>query len=112
LLKNGVSGRYPALCGFDGFVNMPISALRLSALSLRRTGSTPHSTRFARLELGLFTKPSLRMTFNGFINFLNLSFPENEGAVKGNFPAGVFMPVRGVMRTSWVWEPVIFFADL
>jgi hypothetical protein len=63
-------------------------------------------------EIGLFTKPSLRMTFHGFINFLNLSFPENEDAVKGNFPAGVFMPVRGVMRTSWVWEPVIFFAGL
>jgi hypothetical protein len=44
---------------FDGFVNSPISALRFSALSLRRTGSTPHATRFARLELGLFTKPSI-----------------------------------------------------
>jgi len=71
LLKNGVSGFNPALCGYDGFVNSPISALRFSALSLRRTGSTPHSTHFARLELGLFTKPSLRMTFYGFINFLN-----------------------------------------
>jgi hypothetical protein len=54
---------------FDGFVNSPISALRFSALSLRRTGSTPHSTRFARLELGLFTKPSIRMPFYGFIKF-------------------------------------------
>jgi hypothetical protein len=52
----------------DGFVNSPISALRFSAVSLRRTGSTPHSTRFARLELGLFTKPSMRMTSYEFIN--------------------------------------------
>jgi hypothetical protein len=43
----------------DGFVNSPISALRFISLSLRRTGSTPHSTRVARLELGLFTKPSM-----------------------------------------------------
>jgi hypothetical protein len=42
------------------------------------------------------------MTFYGFINLLNMSFPENEGAVKGNFQAGVFMPVRGVVRSSWV----------
>jgi len=43
--------------------------LRFSALSLRRTGSTPHSTRFARLELGLFTKPSLRITFYEYIKY-------------------------------------------
>jgi hypothetical protein len=55
----------------DGFVNSPISALRFSALSLRRTVSTPHSTRFARLELGLFTKPSTRMTSYEFINHFN-----------------------------------------
>jgi hypothetical protein len=42
--------------------------LRFSALSLRRTGSTPHSTRCARLELGLFTKPSVRITFYESIN--------------------------------------------
>jgi hypothetical protein len=38
----------------DGFVNSPISALRFSALSLRRSGSTPHSTRlfaFANVTL-------------------------------------------------------------
>jgi hypothetical protein len=52
----------------DGFVNSPISALRFIALSLRRTGSTPHSARFARLELGLFTKPSIRMPSYEFIN--------------------------------------------
>jgi hypothetical protein len=47
----------------DGFVKNPISALRFIPLSLRRTGSTPPSTRFARLELGLFTKPSAMITF-------------------------------------------------
>jgi hypothetical protein len=44
---------------FDGFVKNPISALRFIPLSLRRTARTPHSTGFARLELGLFTKPSV-----------------------------------------------------
>jgi len=44
---------------FDDFVKNPISALRFIPQSLRRTKSTPHSTEFARLELGLFTKPSL-----------------------------------------------------
>jgi hypothetical protein len=49
----------------DGFVivNSPISALRFNSLSLQRTASTPHSTRFARLELGLFTKPSMSDDF-------------------------------------------------
>ena len=41
-----------------------------------------------------------------------MSFPENEGAVKGNFPAGAFMPVRGVVCTTWVWDSVIFFSGL
>jgi len=63
----------------DGFVNSPISALRFIALSLRRTGSTPHSTRFARLELGLFTKPSIRMTFYEFIKIVALSTTSNYG---------------------------------
>jgi hypothetical protein len=34
-----------AIVRFDGFVNSPLSALRFIALSLRRTLSTPHSTR-------------------------------------------------------------------
>jgi peptidyl-prolyl cis-trans isomerase SurA len=46
----------------DGFVNRPISALRFSAVSLRRTGSTPHSARLARAERGPYAKPSIRMT--------------------------------------------------
>jgi hypothetical protein len=37
--------------------------LRFIPLSLRRTARTPHSTGFARLELGLFTKPSVMMAF-------------------------------------------------
>ncbi len=53
------------------------------------------------------------MTFYGFINLLNLSFSENESAVKGNFPAGMFMPVRGIAHTfPWLWEPVIIFIGL
>jgi hypothetical protein len=59
--RPGAAGADPGTV--DGFVNSPISALRFSALSLRRKLSTPHSTRFARLELGLFTKPSIWMTF-------------------------------------------------
>jgi hypothetical protein len=43
---------------FDGFVKSPISALRFISLPLRRTASTPRVTRIARLDLGLFTKPS------------------------------------------------------
>jgi len=52
----------------DDFENSPISALRFIALPLRRTISTPRDTRFARLDLGLFTKSSMRMTFYEFIN--------------------------------------------
>ena len=47
----------------DDFVRSPISALRFISQSLRRTMSTPHSARFARLELGLLTKSSLRAVF-------------------------------------------------
>jgi hypothetical protein len=47
----------------DDFVRRPISALRIISLALRRTVSTPRATRFARLDLGLFTKSSKRMTF-------------------------------------------------
>ena len=52
----------------DDFVKRPISALRFISLSLRRTSSTPRATRFARLELGLFTKSSIRMTSRETIN--------------------------------------------
>jgi hypothetical protein len=51
----------------DDFVNSPISALRFIALPLRRAASTPRGARFARLDLGLFTKPSSLMTFYEFI---------------------------------------------
>jgi hypothetical protein len=40
--------------------------LRFIALPLRRTASTPRGTRFARLDLGLFTKSSILMTFYEF----------------------------------------------
>jgi len=52
----------------DGFVKSPISALPFIPLSLQRTARTPHSTRFARLELGLFTKPSVMITYYELIN--------------------------------------------
>jgi hypothetical protein len=47
----------------DDFVKKPISALRLIALPLRRTAGTPRGTRFARLDLGLFSKSSKPMAF-------------------------------------------------
>jgi hypothetical protein len=37
--------------------------LRFISLPLRRTASTPRETRFARLDLGLFTKSSIRISF-------------------------------------------------
>jgi len=42
--------------------------LRFVSLSLRRTLSTPRATRFARLDLGLFTKSSKRTAFYESIN--------------------------------------------
>jgi hypothetical protein len=58
------------MANVDGFVKSSISALRFISLPLRRTASTPRVTRFARLDISLFTKPSIRMTFNEFINFV------------------------------------------
>jgi hypothetical protein len=56
----------------DDFVKRPMSALRFISLSLRRTVSTPRATRFARLDLDLFTKSSKRMTFYEFITINEL----------------------------------------
>jgi hypothetical protein len=47
----------------DDFAKNPISALRIIPQPLRRTGRTPRSAGFARLELGLFTRSSLWGTF-------------------------------------------------
>jgi hypothetical protein len=66
----------------DGFVKNPISALRFIPLSLRRTAPTPHSTGFARLELGLFAKPSVMMTFYEFV-FTGYSGKRLPGIFKG-----------------------------
>jgi hypothetical protein len=52
---------------FDDFANSPIPALRFLSLPLWRTPSAPRGTRFARLDLGLFTKSSILMTFYEFI---------------------------------------------
>ena len=54
----------------DGFVESPISALRFISLSLRRTVSTSHDTRFARLELGAFYFAIGNETFYETINLL------------------------------------------
>jgi hypothetical protein len=70
----------PALVKDDGFVKNPISALRFIPLSLRRTARKPHSTGFARLELGLFTKLSGMMTFYGSIKDNSLDRPFFCGA--------------------------------
>jgi hypothetical protein len=40
----------------DDFVISPTSALRFISLSLRRTISTPHDTKFARFEFGTYYK--------------------------------------------------------
>jgi hypothetical protein len=40
----------------DDFVMSPTSALRFISLSLRCTISTPHDTKFARLEFGTYYK--------------------------------------------------------
>jgi membrane-bound serine protease (ClpP class) len=58
----------------DGFVKSPISALRFISLSLRRTASTPRGTKFARLDLELFTKPSTWMNFCVPIKFKIASY--------------------------------------
>jgi hypothetical protein len=47
----------------DGFVKSPTSALRFISLSLRRTLSTPHDTKFARLEFGAFYFAIAILTF-------------------------------------------------
>jgi 2,4-dienoyl-CoA reductase-like NADH-dependent reductase (Old Yellow Enzyme family) len=48
----------PACSSIDGFAQSPISALRFTPPSLRRTGCTPRSAGFARLDLRLRAKPS------------------------------------------------------
>jgi hypothetical protein len=52
----------------DGFVKSPTSALRFISPPLRRTASTSRVTRFARLDFGLFTKPSKWKVFYEPIN--------------------------------------------
>jgi hypothetical protein len=42
----------------DGFAKRPDAALRFTLRHCGVRNSTPHSSRFARLACGLFTKPS------------------------------------------------------
>jgi hypothetical protein len=83
-------GPTPPVGNLDGFVNSPISALRFISLSLRRTESTPRATRFARLELGLFTKPSIRMIFKEPIDVLVNSTISRRGCQKIKRPNSQF----------------------
>jgi hypothetical protein len=64
--------------------------LRFIPQSLRRTSSTPHSAGFARLELGLFTKPSIRMT--------SYEFSMSDGFVESPISALRFIP-QSLRRT-------------
>jgi hypothetical protein len=54
--------------------------LRFISLPLRRTESTPRDAKFARLDLGLFTKSSLRMTFCEFIIIEMVILPPGSAA--------------------------------
>jgi putative acetyltransferase len=72
---------------FDGGVKSPISALRCISKSLRRTISTPYSSRFARLELGLFSPPSKNLSFYRSIKF---GFENVAGIVHAGVPQEVF----------------------
>jgi hypothetical protein len=51
----------------DGFVKNPDAALRFILRHCGVRNSTPHSSGFARLACGLFTKPS---HFHDFYDFL------------------------------------------
>jgi len=51
----------------DGFIKSPTSALRFISLSLQRTLSTPHDTKFARLEFGAFYFAIAILTFYEFV---------------------------------------------
>jgi len=54
---------------FDGFVKSPTSALRFISFSLRRTLSTSHDTKFARLEFGAFYFAIAILIFYEIVNF-------------------------------------------
>jgi hypothetical protein len=58
--------------------------LRFISLELRRTVSTPRGTRFARLDLGLFTKSSIRMAFYEAITLFELLELYHRSAVFGH----------------------------
>jgi hypothetical protein len=58
----------------DGFVKSPTSALRFISLSLRRTLSTPHDTKFARLEFGAFYFAIAILTFYEIVKIVYAGF--------------------------------------
>jgi hypothetical protein len=57
----------------DGFAKLPISMLRFISLPLRRTLSTPHGTRLARLELSLWGRSPKAGDPNFLLCRLNLA---------------------------------------
>jgi len=69
---------------FDDFVERPISALRFISLSLRFTVIKPRATRFARLGLGLFTKPLRWITITRALTF-QVVFKSPPFAEKGEW---------------------------
>jgi len=54
----------------DGYVKKPDAALRFILRHCGVQNSTPHSSGFARLARGLFTKPSLFTTFQTLLRGL------------------------------------------
>jgi len=61
--------------------------LRFISLSLRRTPSTPRDTKFARLELELFTLPCSLATFYDFITGVLLQKMGGKDKQKREGPA-------------------------
>jgi len=58
---------------YDGFVKNPSAALRCILRHCGVSASTPHSSEFARLAYGLFTKPSTLGTFYDNINYRRIN---------------------------------------
>jgi hypothetical protein len=75
----------------DGFVKSPISALCCILRHCSAQPSAPHSSGFARLELGTFYFAIPSTTFYGFI--LVASFPKKHGNAEDYLSfAKMFMP--------------------
>jgi hypothetical protein len=85
--------------------------LRFISLSLRRTASTPRDARFARLDLGLFTKSSIRITFyEAFtirIKFYKIFYQKFNKATAETLSTEKLAAARGATlsaRKFFLWE--------